>query len=150
LHTCTCMFIFLTVKSVSFLNWAAKTAIYRGGGQTSWRPGRQRKQIPQLDVFPKARLVVYPSSSCRLLRGPMAGPMRAAMLGGKKRSTHPDIKLQPPAGTTDKRTKKKKKLTLSAHINPWTISSGILCMQSPHKRQGQLPLQVKSHHKHIE
>ena len=29
---------------------------------------------------------MYPSSSCRLMRAPMAGPKRAAILGGKKRS----------------------------------------------------------------
>ena len=34
------------------------------------------------------------------------------------------------AGTPDKRVKKKIEPTLSAHINPWTISSGLLRTQS--------------------
>ena len=48
----------------------------------------------------------------------------------RQRTSPPTTKRKRAAGTPDKRAKKKTKPTLSAHINPWTISSGILRTQS--------------------
>jgi len=48
----------------------------------------------------------------------------------RRRTSPPTTKRKRAAGTPDKRAKKKSKPTLSAHINPWTISSGILRTQS--------------------
>jgi hypothetical protein len=47
-----------------------------------------------------------------------------------QRTSPPTTKRAHAAGTLDKRAKKRAKPTLSAHINPWTISSGLLRAQS--------------------
>jgi hypothetical protein len=47
----------------------------------------------------------------------------------RQRTTPTTKKIKRTAGATDKQAKKKKP-TLSAHINSWTISSGILRTQS--------------------
>jgi len=47
-----------------------------------------------------------------------------------QRTSPPTTKRARAAGTPDKRVKKKIKPVLSAHINPWTISSGVRRTQS--------------------
>ena len=48
----------------------------------------------------------------------------------RRRTSPPTKKRKRAAKPPDKRAKKKSKSTLSFHINPWTISSGLLRTQS--------------------